>query len=239
VEYDARPAHPYCQGECDTSPMYIPKHFEVSEWSEITNFVARARAADLVTVDSGGLPQATRMPCLWKEDGAGETQYGSLVMHMARANQQWKSIGAGTSGLAIVHGPQAYISPSNYESKVTDHKVVPTWNYQSVHLSGTVEISEDVELLRKIVSDLTDFHESERVERWSTTDADPQYIQAQLHGIIAVILRVSRVEAKYKLSQNRSLEDQNRVFADLESSDLPEEREIASEMKRNMEGFLG
>ncbi len=214
--------------------MYIPKHFDVSEWNEITGFVARARAADLVTVDPSGLPQSTLMPCIWQVDDASGNQYGSLVMHMARANQQWKSIGAGTRGLAIVHGPQAYVSPSNYEGKSTDHKVVPTWNYQSVHLSGSVEISEDVDLLRKIVSDLTDFHEQWRDERWSASDADPKYMQAQLHGIVAVILRVTHVEAKYKLSQNRSLEDQGRVIADLESSDFAEERGIASEMKRTL-----
>ena len=213
--------------------MYIPKHFEVSEWSEITQFVARARAADLVTIDQSGMPQATLMPCLWKLDGTDEAQHGSLIMHMARANQQWKSITLGASGLAIVQGPQAYISPSNYEGKTTDHKVVPTWNYQSVHLSGTVEISEDVNLLREIVSDLTDSHEARRTLKWSASDADPKYMQAQLNGIVAVILRVTRVEAKYKLSQNRSCEDQSHVIADLESSSLAEEREIASEMKRN------
>lgn len=215
--------------------MYIPKHFDVSEWNEITRFVARARAADLVTVDPNGLPQSTLMPCIWQVDDASGNQYGSLVMHMARANQQWKSIELGTRGLAIVHGPQAYVSPSNYEGKNTDHKVVPTWNYQSVHLSGTVELSEDVEILRKIVSDLTDFHEVRRDERWSASDADPNYMQAQLHGIVAVILRVTNVEAKYKLSQNRSLEDQRRVVADLEVSVFAEEREIALEMKRTID----
>lgn len=214
--------------------MYIPKHFDVSEWNEITQFVARARAADLVTVDENGMPQATLMPCLWKMDSVGEAQHGSLIMHMARANQQWKSITSGASGLAIVRGPQAYISPSNYEGKPTDHKVVPTWNYQSVHLTGIVEISEDVNVLREIVSDLTDFHEATRTEKWRASDADPKYMQAQLHGIVAVILRITRVEAKYKLSQNRSFEDQRRVIADLESSDFAEEREIASEMKRNI-----
>ena len=213
--------------------MYIPKHFEVSEWSEITQFVESARAADLVTIDQNGMPQATLMPCLWKLDGTDPAQHGSLIMHMARANQHWKSIALGASGLAIVHGPQAYISPSNYEGKRTDHKVVPTWNYQSVHLSGTVEISEDVDLLREIVSDLTDSHEARRTQKWSASDADPKYLQAQLHGIVAVILRVTRVEAKYKLSQNRTREDQSRVIADLESSSLAEDREIALEMKRN------
>lgn len=139
-------------------------------------------------------------------------------MHMAKANQQWKSIDMGTPGLVIVHGPQAYVSPSNYESKMTDHKVVPTWNYQSVHLSGTIEMSEDLELLRQIVSGLTDFHEAGRTTPWSAREADPKYFEAQLRGIVAVILRVSKIEAKYKLSQNRSTKDRETVIAELASS---------------------
>lgn len=211
--------------------MYIPKHFEVSDRDEITGFVARARAADLVTIGPNGLPQATLMPCLWDTSDATESNYGSLVMHMARANQHWKSIGVGTQGLAIAHGPQAYVSPSNYEGKMTDHKVVPTWNYQSVHLSGIVEISEDVDLLRHIVSDLTGFHESGRTEPWSVADADPKYMEAQLRGIVAVILHVTRIEAKYKLSQNRSVEDRERVIADLDRSKLSSDHDVASAMK--------
>lgn len=213
--------------------MYIPKHFEISDLDEISRFVSHARAADLVTVSPTGLPVATLMPCVWDTSDVDESNYGSLVMHMARANQQWKSIDTGTPGLAIVHGPQAYVSPSNYEGKLTDHKVVPTWNYQSVHLSGTVEISEDVELLRHIVSSLTDFHEAGRTTPWSVREADPKYFDAQLRGIVAVILRVSKVEAKYKLSQNRSTKDRETVIADLASSSHSGDREIATEMKKS------
>lgn len=214
--------------------MYIPKHFEIVELDEISRFVSHVRAADLITVSSTGLPVATLMPCVWDRSDVEQSNYGSLVMHMARGNPQWKSIDAGTPGLSIVHGPQAYVSPSNYEGKMTDHKVVPTWNYQSVHLSGTVAISEDVELLRQIVSSLTDFHEADRTTPWSARDADPKYFDAQLGGIVAVILRVTKVEAKYKLSQNRSTKDRERVVADLASSSHSGDREIAAEMKRSL-----
>lgn len=214
--------------------MYIPKHFEVTDWEEIRAFVSRARAADLVTVGSEGWPVATLMPCLWDTSNLGESNYGSLVMHMARANPQWKSINSGAPGLAIIHGPQAYVSPSNYEGKLTDHKVVPTWNYQSIHLSGNVEVSDDVELLRGIVSSLTDFHEADRANPWSASEADPKYFEAQLHGIVAVTLRVTKVEAKYKLSQNRSAEDRQRVVSDLASSKMHEDVEIADEMKKTL-----
>jgi transcriptional regulator len=214
--------------------VYVPKHFEVSEWAEITGFVARARAADLVTVDSSGLPVATLMPAVWDTSAIDDSHYGSLVMHMAKANPQWKSIEPGAAGLAIVHGPQAYISPSNYEGKLTDHKVVPTWNYQSVHLSGTVEVSADIELLRQIVTGLTEFHENGRTVPWQVSEAEPKYLEAQLHGIIAVTLRVTKVEAKYKLSQNRSAEDRKRVIADLASSQSYEDHAISEEMKKTL-----
>jgi transcriptional regulator len=214
--------------------VYIPKHFKVTEWEEITGFVARVRAADLVTVGAAGLPVGTLMPCIWDTSSVNDSHFGSLVMHMARANPQWNSIEPGAIGLAIIHGPQAYISPSNYEGKTTDHKVVPTWNYQSVHLSGIVEVSEDVELLHQIVSDLTNFHERERVKPWSAQEADPKYLEAQLHGIVAITLRITSVEAKYKLSQNRSLEDRQRVIGDLESSSLSADQEIANEMGKTL-----
>ena len=214
--------------------MYVPKHFAVSEWEEITGFVASARAADLVTVDSTGLPVATLMPATWDTSSIDESNLGRLVMHMAKANPQWTSIEPGAKGLAIIHGPQAYISPSNYEGKLTDHKVVPTWNYQSIHLSGVVEVSADVEFLRQIVSELTEFHEKERVEPWHVSEAEPKYFEAQLRGIIAVTLRVTKVEAKYKLSQNRSVEDRQRVIADLSNSQLNEDNVIAEEIKKTL-----
>lgn len=153
---------------------------------------------------------------------------------MAKANPQWKSIDSGSQGLAIIRGPQAYISPSNYEGKLTDHKVVPTWNYQSVHLSGLVEVSEDVELLRGIVSQLTDSHEAKRETPWSVLDAEPKYLEAQLHGIVAVTLHVTKVEAKYKLSQNRSVEDRERVITDLANSPYTDDFAISEEMKKTL-----
>ncbi|HUX65778.1 MAG TPA: FMN-binding negative transcriptional regulator [archaeon] len=214
--------------------MYLPKHFEISDLDEISRFISHVRAADLVTVSSTGLPIATLMPCVWDRSNVGQSHYGSLVMHMARANPQWKSIDLGALGLAIVHGSQAYVSPSNYEGKITDHKVVPTWNYQSVHLSGTVEVSEDVELLRQIVIGLTDFHESDRTTPWSAREADPKYFEAQLRGIVAVILHVTKIEAKYKLSQNRSTSDRERVVADLASSKHSGDHEIAAEMTKGL-----
>lgn len=210
--------------------MYVPKSFEITDLAEISRFVSTVRAADLVTMRPDGLPIATLLPCIWEDLDIENHSHGKLVMHMSKGNQQWKSIEIGTLGLAIVHGPQAYISPSNYAGKITDHKVVPTWNYQSVHLSGTVGISEDTTLLRKIVDELTQSHEEDRDSPWNIYEADPEYFEAQLRGIVAVTLNISTVEAKYKLSQNRSLADQERVRADLLKSTSLEARELAKQM---------
>lgn len=212
--------------------MYIPPINKVADWGEIQSFVASARAADLVTVNPDGLPIATLLPIVWEAEDLEAGKFGRVIMHMARANEQWKLIEVGAQGLAIVHGAQAYISPSNYSNKFTDHKVVPTWNYQSVHMSGIVEVSEETELLRQIVTDLTARHESEREVPWSTSESDPHYFEVQLKGIVAVILHVEKVEAKYKISQNKSVTERERIVEDLYSSGIPGEEVIAAEMQR-------
>ncbi len=212
--------------------MYIPHKFVVTEWDEITRFAHSARAADVVTVSPDGTPISTLMPFVWDQSQMSDTYFGKLVMHMARANPQWKSVASDTKALAIVRGQQAYISPTNYARKLEDHKVVPTWNYQSLHLSGTLEVSEDRELLRTIVTDLTAFHEKDRADSWHVAQADQEYIELELKGIVAVILNITSVEAKYKLSQNKSEADQSRVIKDLENSAIPGEAHIASEMRK-------
>ena len=215
--------------------MYIPHQNKVDDWNEIRRFVESARAADLVTVNPEGLPVATLMPMVWEVDNPESGNLGKLVMHMARANDQWKQIAPGAKGLAILRGAQAYISPTNYANKQSDHKVVPTWNYQSVHLSGTVEISEDTELLLQIVTDLTKAHESKREVPWRVEESDPRYLELQLKGIVAVTLHITKVEAKSKLSQNKSIADQERIIEDLYATGIPGEEDVANEMARALE----
>jgi transcriptional regulator len=215
--------------------MYLPKHFTNEDSAAITAFVAEVAAADFISVDGSGQPLSTLMPCTWVQDPTDDAPAGTLYMHMARANKQWESIVDGSRGLAIVHGPQAYVSPSNYASKLEDGKVVPTWNYTAVHLSGTVTVSHDTDYLLEIVSRLTDSHEGTREKPWKTSDAPDTYMNAQLRGIVAITLHVDRVEAKEKLSQNRSSADQQGVIADLAHSPKAEEREISEMMKRKLD----
>lgn len=191
--------------------MYVPAHFAVSELSEIEAFVDRAGAADLVTFDGARLT-ATLLPVSWDRSGG---EHGRLLGHLALANPQWSTAQPGVPGLAIVHGPQAYVSPSWYPSTMQHGRTVPTWNYTSVHLIGPVIFHRDAGWLRDIVTRLTEQHERHRDRRWRIQDAPPAYIEGQLRGIVGVELTVTHIEAKDKLSQNRGPADRAGVVAGL------------------------
>ena len=214
--------------------MYLPKSFEMPDWQEIVHFVEHVRAADLVSINEHGEPVSTLMPCVWDYGVGTEGDYGTLYVHMARANKQWQSIQEGSNGLAIFHGIQAYISPSNYEAKSATGKVVPTWNYNSVHLSGKLSVSHDPNYLLKVVSDLSRFHESKRATPWEISDAPAEYIADELQGIVAVTMHVTKVQAKAKMSQNRSEFDRSEVIKDLKKSNSSEEQEVAEYMKLSL-----
>lgn len=188
--------------------MYIP-HFNAMADVEVRDFVAAIGSAELVTVGSDGTPLATLLPILWSEDG------GTVVAHMARANSHWRAIQPGSRALAIVAGPQAYISPAWYAAKAEHGRVVPTWNYSAVHLTGTLTVHDDLDWVRDAVTDLTVRHESPRTEPWAVTDAPETYIDKNLKAIVGLEMIVEQVDAKAKLSQNRSDEDRARVVSGL------------------------
>ncbi len=204
--------------------MYLPRHFSLTDMAQIAAFAAAAQSADLVTFD-GTKPVSTLLPVIWDRQDDG---YGRLLGHMAIANEQWQTALPGAQALAIVHGPQAYISPAWYESKTRHGRVVPTWNYEAVHLTGPVAFHHDPEWLRAFVTRLTNLHESGREHPWAVTDAPPDYIDGQLRGIVGVELTVTSVEAMQKLSQNRSDSDREGVVAGLRREPGPGAAAIAA-----------
>jgi transcriptional regulator len=214
--------------------MYTPRPFLIDDFAEIKEFVVKHPSITLVTVGKGAIPFATLLPSVWETENLSTENFGQIITHMSKGNQQWREIASGDIGLAIVQGPQAYVSPTNYENKETDHKVVPTWNYQTVHFTGTLEVIDDPARINEIVSHLTDFHEKNRAQPWATSQTDPAYMANQLNAIVGIVLTVTKVEAKYKLSQNRSSHDQESVMWDLAKSSISEEREISREMRRNL-----
>lgn len=164
-------------------------------------------SAEFVTVDTEGYPAATLLPIMWSGD--------TVIAHLAKANQQWKGIADGDRALLICGGPQAYISPSWYAGKAEHHRVVPTWNYSAVHLTGTVTLHHDADWLRGAVGALTDQHEGARPAPWAVSDAPERFIDGQLRGIVGLEMRITRVEGKAKLSQNRSVADRTGVVRGL------------------------
>ncbi len=220
--------------------MYLPRHFTVTDAEQIAEFVDGVGAADLVTFD-GSRPVATLLPVIWERpepwppSGAPEPGgWGRLLGHLALANPQWQTVQPGSQALAIVHGPQAYISPSWYQSKARHGRVVPTWNYATVHFTGELTVHRDPEWLRDLVTRLTRRHEAGRERPWAVTDAPPDYVNGQLRAIVGVELAIVAVEAKRKLSQNRSEADQQGVVAGLRGEDYPDASAVASMMAENL-----
>jgi transcriptional regulator len=202
--------------------MYVPPHYVADDAEALIARLAPARAALLVTIDDAGAPFATHAPILW--DAERRIASG----HIARANSQWKH-GAGKA-LIVLSGAEAYVSPSFYPSKAEHGKTVPTWNYETVHLTGDIAWFDDAPRLEQIVRDLSARHEAGRAHPWTIEDAPRAYIDAMLRGFIGFELSASRVEAKRKLSQNKSAMDFDGVVAGL-SAGQHEEGEVANLMR--------
>ncbi|GAA4306707.1 FMN-binding negative transcriptional regulator [Actinomadura luteofluorescens] len=187
--------------------MYVPAHFSADD-AEVRELLAGCGAADLVTVSPRGLT-ATYLPVLY-DPSVGE--HGAVLAHVARNNDQWREPASGES-LLIVHGPDAYVSPSWYASKAEHGRVVPTWNYLTAHVYGRLVVHDDPAWVESMVRRLTERHERGRDPSWAVDDAPPAFVAGQLRAIVGLELRVTRVEAKAKMSQNRPEADIAGVIA--------------------------
>jgi transcriptional regulator len=203
--------------------MYLPPHFKLAELGAIHAAIRAARLASLVTTTSDGLI-ATPLPLILDEN---EGEYGTLYGHVAKPNPQWKTPAIGEA-MAIFMGPDAYVTPSWYVTKQETGKVVPTWNYVAVHAYGPVEFFEDADRLLAVVTRLTNLHEGKREQAWKVSDAPPDFIAAQLRGIVGLRIEITRLDAKSKMSQNRRLDDRAGVVAGLATSPDPIDRQVAT-----------
>lgn len=206
--------------------MYLPP-FNVMDPDEVRPMVEAVGSAELITVGADGFPQATRLPVIWAGD--------RLIFHLAIANPHWRSITDGTPALAVVTGPEGYVSPSWYAAKAEHGRVVPTWNNSAVHFSGHATVHRDPEWLRTAVSDLTDLHEGGRGEPWQVTDAPESFVAQQLKAIVGVELAIVEVRAKAKRSQNRSDADRVGVIAGLRAEAGERGAVLADEMQRDLD----
>ncbi len=206
--------------------MYIPTAFAIGDLPSLHAAIRQSRLANVITATEEGL-MASPLPLLLD---VSEGDYGVLYGHVARANPQWKAAPIGEA-LALFMGPDAYVTPAWYQTKRETGKVVPTWNYVTVHAYGEIEFFDDAARLHDIVTRLTNAHEGKREAPWAVSDAPPPFIQSQLRGIVGLRMPITRLEGKRKLSQNRSAEDQARVATELGASSDPTDRALAKQMR--------
>lgn len=186
--------------------------------------------AMLVTHAEGRL-EANHLPLLIDPEPAPN---GALRGHVARANPLWRQAHDGHEALAVFQGQQAYVTPSWYPSKRETGKVVPTWNYAVVHASGPLIIHDDADWLRDLVSRLTAQQEAPLAQPWGITDAPADYIGQMLKAIVGIEIPVTRIEGKWKVSQNRSTADRAGVIAGLEARSDGQSQQMAALVEAGM-----
>jgi len=186
--------------------MYVPPLFKEDRVEHLHAAMRSCGIATLVTQTPDGLI-ASHVPVLIDPAPA---PYGTLVGHLARPNPQAR--GAIGEALTIFQGPEAYITPSWYATKRATGKVVPTWNYVAIHAYGTAEFFDDGDRLLDVVTRLTEREESKRAAPWAVSDAPADFVQGMLKGIIGFAIPITRLEGKWKMSQNRPTEDRAGVI---------------------------
>jgi transcriptional regulator len=185
--------------------------------------------ANMVTSGPGGM-RTTILPMLFEP---ADDEHGILRGHVARGNPHWREISEDgtTEAIAIFNGPDAYISPAWYEEKRLTGKVVPTWNYTTVVAHGRLTLHHEADWLHPHVRRLVERHEAARAEPWSVDDAPADFVALQAKAIVGLELRIERIDAKRKLTQNRSQADFDGVI-DALSRGSPRGDAVAAEMRR-------
>ena len=207
--------------------MYIPPHFEELDPAEIAAVMEAAPLACVVAQTPAGLV-ANHLPLLAGPDG-------TLIGHVALANDMHRLVADGQEVLAVFRGEDAYVSPNFYPSKPEHHRHVPTWNYQAVHIHGAITFQHDDHAKRRAVGLLTRLHERRLngANAWRMADAPADYMETMLAGIVAFRIGVQRTLAKSKLSQNRDARDHLGAVEGLRASG---HAALAARMERQIAG---
>ena len=193
--------------------MYIPKAFQVSDYRVLAEFIASNSFATLISSVQGSL-FATHLPLILDQS---QSSQGILLGHVARANRHWHAFDGQREALAVFHGPHAYISPNWYASS---SPAVPTWNYAVVHVYGAPRVVDDEQWLSDFVDRLVTIYEADKPQPWPgilPTDLRASLLKA----IVGFTMDITRVEGKFKLGQNRSLDDQRAMVEHLEAQSDP------------------
>jgi transcriptional regulator len=191
--------------------MYQPAHHKEERREVQHELIRRHPLGLLISAGASGLI-ANPVPFLLDVDAS---ELGTLRCHVARANGQWKDLQQVTECLVAFQGSDHYVTPSWYASKREHGRVVPTWNYATVHAWGAPRVIEDAEWLHRQIDALTRQHEATREHPWAVTDAPEPFVAAQVRGIVGIEIPIARIEGKWKVSQNRPEADRVGVYAGL------------------------
>ena len=197
--------------------MYIPKHFAEPRVDVLHELMRARPLATLVTMASGGL-DANHIPLHLSLDSAlpeSPATLGTLRGHVARANPLWKDFIREVEVLAVFHGPDSYITPNWYPTKLETGKAVPTWNFAVAHAYGPLRIIDDPHWLRAHLDTLTASQESRFDLPWQVSDAPADYISNMIKAVVGIEIVITRLSGKWKLSQNQPVQNQAGVIAGL------------------------
>jgi transcriptional regulator len=207
--------------------VYIPTPFLVEDRKVIVAFMRQFDFAAVVSHSDTGFV-ASHVPVLIREVGSEL----HIVGHVARGNSHWRLMDRQTESRVIFQGPHAYVSPTWYAVS----PAVPTWNYAVVHAYGAARVREDATFIAGVVEDLTRRYEEQREHPWSTQAVPGESYEKLLNAIVGFEISVSRCEAKFKLGQNRSVEDRAGTIAGLERESSPKALELAHFMRLHGQG---
>jgi transcriptional regulator len=212
--------------------MYLPPHFKQTNPDAVSDLIAAFPLATIVTTGDDGIT-ANHIPM---QLTAGDGDHGVLRGHVARNNAVWHTTDSTKDVIAIFQAPDAYISPNWYVTKQETHEVVPTWNYAVVHAYGQIRFHDDEKWLRGVIGKLTKSMEADQPRPWNMGQAPRAYTAAQLTEIVGVEITITRLIAKWKVSQNRSEADRQGVVDGLRQSDGPASNWIATAIENSNTG---
>ncbi len=208
--------------------MYTPAHFAETRPEVMHALMAAHPLGTLVTLTSGGLV-ANHIPFEIDPTATSAAPQGTLRAHVARANPAWKDFNRDIDALVVFQGPQSYITPTWYvDAKPATGKVVPTWNYCVVHAHGPLRVFDDRDWLHAQLERLVRRHESERATPWHLSDAPPDFIEKQIAAIVGIEIPLTRLEGKWKVSQNRNDQDRAGIVAGLSAAPADDAAAMAS-----------
>jgi transcriptional regulator len=212
--------------------MYAQPAFRMDDREEMAALIATRHFATLIVSSEAG-PVAAHIPMILRRDDTGQPV--AIEGHVARGNPIAALAATPVRALAIFSGADAYVTPSLYLSKREHGKVVPTWNYMAVHISGTLEAFNDASALREQVSEITDMMEQPAAVPWKVSDAPDDYIAKMLNAITGVRLKIDAMEGIAKLSQNRPEGDRTGVLNGFQHSNDHAARQLAAEMMKKVQ----